>query len=123
MQLASQPTAARYGIIGDGRVARHMAHYFDLVGLPHVDWSRRSAGNVSPSATLTQCDVVLVLVSDAAIEEFLTANDELREKTLIHLSGSLVTLSAKGMHPLTTFGADLYDRVTYEAIPFVCEEG
>ena len=123
MQLASQPTAARYGIIGDGRVARHMAHYFDLLGLPHVDWSRRSAGNVSPSATLTQCDVVLVLVSDAAIEEFLTANDELREKTLIHLSGSLVTLLAKGMHPLTTFGADLYDRVTYESIPFVCEDG
>lgn len=123
MQLTSQPTAARYGIIGDGRVAWHMAHYFDLLGLPHVDWSRRSAGNVSPSVTLTPCDVVLVLVSDAAIEAFLTANDELREKTLIHFSGSLITPLAKGMHPLTTFGADLYDRVTYESIPFVCEEG
>ncbi len=115
--------AIRYGIVGDGRVARHMAHYFDILGLPHVDWSRRPTRNTSPSATLSKCDVVLVLVSDAAIEELITANDDLREKTLIHFAGSLVTPLAKGMHPLTTFGADLYDRVTYEAIPFVCEEG
>jgi predicted short-subunit dehydrogenase-like oxidoreductase (DUF2520 family) len=115
--------AIRYGIVGDGRVARHIAHYFDLLGLSLVDWSRRSAGNVSPSTALARCDVVLVLVSDAAIDEFITANDELREKTLIHFSGSLVTPAAKGMHPLTTFGADLSDRVTYESIPFVCEDG
>ena len=115
--------AIRYGIVGDGRVAKHITHYFDLIGLPHIDWSRRSAENESPSVTLAQCDVVLVLLSDTAIEEFITENDELREKTLIHFSGSLVTPLAKGMHPLTTFGANLYDRRTYESIPFVCEDG
>ena len=115
--------AIRYGIVGDGRVARHMTHYFDLLDLPHVNWSRRSAGNAPPSAALAESDAVLLLVSDAAIEQFITSNDGLREKTLIHFSGSLVTSSATGMHPLTTFGADLYDRVTYESIPFVCEEG
>ena len=115
----------KYGIVGDGRVARHAAHYFDLSGLPYATWSRRDEhATSSPAGTsLASCDVVLVLISDAAIEPFIEAHGSLRDKTLIHFSGSLVTALAQGMHPLSTFTIDLYDLDTYQAIPFVCDEG
>ena len=116
---------AKYGIVGDGRVARHTAHYFDLSGLPYVTWSRREQRVASSpaSAILASCEVVLVLISDDAIEPFVEAHSDLRDKTLIHFSGSLVTPLAKGMHPLSSFATDLYELNTYQAIPFVCDEG
>ena len=116
---------AEYGIVGDGRVARHMAHYFDLAGLPYASWSRREerAASGTVGTSLASCDVVLVLISDAAIEPFIEAHDDLRDKTLVHFSGSLVTPHARGMHPLSSFATDLYDLGTYQAIPFVCDEG
>lgn len=124
----ANPSVSRqtpYGIVGDGRVARHMAHYLDLLGLQRVVWSRRLERNTSVSAgtALEQCGVVLVLISDAAVETFISAHTELRERTFIHCSGSLVTPLARGMHPLSTFATDLYDLETYRTIPFVCEEG
>ena len=32
--------ATPFGIVGDGRLARHLQHYFDLLGLPVRSWSR-----------------------------------------------------------------------------------
>jgi predicted short-subunit dehydrogenase-like oxidoreductase (DUF2520 family) len=115
----------KYGIVGDGRVARHTAHYLDLSGLPYTTWSRREerATSTPVGASLASCDVVLVLISDAAIEPFIEDHSDLRDKTLVHFSGSLVTPLARGMHPLSSFAADLYDLGTYQAIPFVCDEG
>lgn len=110
-----------YGIVGNGRVARHVAHYLDLLGLPRLTWYRAAP---SPAAVaLASCDVVLVLISDAAIEPFIESHGDLRDKTLVHFSGSLVTPLARGMHPLSSFTIDLYDLDTYRAIPFVCDEG
>ncbi len=114
-----------YGIVGDGRVARHLAHYLDLLGLQRVVWSRRLERNTSVSAAtaLGPCPVILVLISDAAVETFITSHDELHDKIFIHFSGSLVTPLARSMHPLFTFAGELYDLETYRTIPFVCEEG
>ncbi|MCM2279699.1 MAG: DUF2520 domain-containing protein [Oligoflexia bacterium] len=117
--------APSYGIAGDGRVARHFAHYLDLLGLRVARWSRRQEAidGIAAEEKLGGCDVLLVLLSDSAIEPFLRARPGLSRCKAIHFSGALVTPLAQGFHPLMTFGPELHDRATYERIVFVCERG
>ena len=120
-QVPSLSTAP-LGIVGDGRVARHFHHYFDLLSLPVRGWSRR-APHRSPVEALAPCDTVLVLIADSAIEPFIAAWWPLTRHRLVHCSGSLVTSAAECAHPLMTFGPDLYDLATYQSIPFVLDTG
>ena len=111
-----------FGIVGNGRVARHFCHYFTLLGLPVSAWSRSARGPAPPEA-LASCRTILVLIPDAEIAPFIDAWPPLREKRLVHCSGSLVTAAAEGAHPLMTFGPTLYDFAAYRAIPFVLDAG
>jgi 2-dehydropantoate 2-reductase len=106
----------RYGILGDGRVARHFARYLTLLNLPFRQWSRAQAG--SPQAALQDCQVILVLVSDPAVESLARL---FPDQPRFHFSGSLVTAEADGAHPLMTFGPELYQLAEYQKIPFVVE--
>ena len=110
------------GIVGDGRVARHFHHYLTLLGLSTCVWSRRASALDPPDALLA-CRTVLLLIPDAEIVSFIGAWPTLREKRLVHCSGSLVTPAAEGAHPLMTFGHDLYDLETYRSIPFILDTG
>ena len=114
--------ATPLGIVGSGRVARHFHQYFTLLGLPVCVWSRRE-GTRSPPDALASCPTVLLLIRDAAIVPFVDAWPALREKHLVHCSGSLVTSVAEGAHPLMTFGPSLYELADYRAIPFVLDVG
>lgn len=109
-----------------------MGYYLAEQGLEVRNWSRRTSGapaDASDSATesatveeaLEECPVVLVLIRDDAIEPFLSSVD-LSGKALIHASGSLRTPFATSMHPLYTFGPDLYAPEVYPRIPFVCDD-
>lgn len=114
--------AAPIGIVGDGRVARHFLHYLGLLGLSVRAWSRRASGTGPPEA-LASCRTVVLLIRDAEIVPFIDAWPTLREKRLVHCSGSLVTEAAEAAHPLMTFGHDLYDLATYRSVPFILESG
>jgi hypothetical protein len=108
--------------VGDGRVARHFLHYFNLLGLSACAWSRRVPAPCPPKA-LASCRTVLLLISDAAIVPFIETWPALQEKRLVHFSGSLVTSAAEAAHPLMTFGPTLYELADYRAIPFVLDAG
>lgn len=116
-----------YGIIGDGRMARHMAHYLELLGNPATLWSRKfeKETGVPVHQQLSQCDVILLLISDGAIVPFLSSvienSPSLAEKKWLHFSGALVTPLCSGFHPLMTFGKELYDLKSYSEIHFICE--
>jgi predicted short-subunit dehydrogenase-like oxidoreductase (DUF2520 family) len=109
------------GIIGGGRLARHLTHYLTESGIAVRGWTRRMAE--PPAVVLGDAPVVLVLITDDAIEPFLAEHRELASRLLIHCSGSLVTPLARGMHPLMSFGPDLYGLAVYWAVPFVCDQG
>jgi hypothetical protein len=111
-----------FGIVGNGRVARHFHHYFQLLRIPVLAWSRSEAGP-SPPEALRSCGTVLLLIRDEAIAPLVGAWPDLRAKRLVHFSGSLVTPVAEAAHPLMTFGPDLYDLDAYRAIPFVLDAG
>ena len=112
---ASQsPAEGPFGIVGDGRVATHFAHYFRLAGILFRQWSRRS-----PAESLAACPVILLLVSDPAIEQLASRYPD---QTRVHFSGSFTSPEVHGMHPLMSFGRELYSQPEYERIPFVAED-
>ena len=122
MRQVPTPDAAPLGIVGGGRVARHFRHYFELLGLEVRTWSRQAPAP-SPPEALAACGTMLVLIRDAAIVPFIEAWPALREKRLVHCSGSLVTPLAEAAHPLMTFGPELYELADYRAIPFILDTG
>ncbi|MCB0272239.1 MAG: DUF2520 domain-containing protein [Bdellovibrionales bacterium] len=110
-----------YGMIGSGRVARHLQHYFDLLHIPFVVWDRQTQTNVEP--VMEHADVILVLIKDDAIESFLQNHPLLLQKPCIHFSGSLQIQNAQSFHPLCNFTDALYSDDFYPKIPFVVEKG
>lgn len=111
----------KYTIIGDGKVARHFGHYFNLLGIGFNQWQRAQSSQQLQLAVASS-DVVLLLISDDAIEPFIHQNPFLKDTPLVHFSGTLTLDKAYGCHPLMTFSPDLYGLKTYQSIPFVCDE-
>ena len=114
----NQPT---YGLIGRGRVARHIAHYLELEGLPFFVWHR--AMPLPARTAMAEADVILLAISDDALNPFVANHSELGDRPLVHFSGSLVLSGVHGLHPLMTFGPEFYDLETYRSIPFIGEKG
>jgi predicted short-subunit dehydrogenase-like oxidoreductase (DUF2520 family) len=110
-----------YGLIGRGRVASHMAHYLELESQPVTRWHRGLPH--PPAETLSNTDIILLAISDDALEGFIADNLPLWSRPLVHFSGSRVVDGAHGLHPLMTFGPEIYNLEFYRSIPFVTERG
>ena len=110
-----------HGLVGRGRVASHLARYLELENIPFASWHRGSGE--SPEEALGRCPVLLLAVSDDALEPFLAAHPSLAGPRVIHFSGSRTVPGAWGFHPLYTFGPRLYGLDEYRSIPFVTEAG
>ena len=109
-----------YGVVGDGRVARHFTHYLSLLKIPFRQWSRSTQLNCAD--VLASCPIVLLLINDSVINDFIKSHSFLKEKCCVHFSGSLVTDFAYGAHPLMTFGTELYTLEEYKEIPWILED-
>ncbi len=112
----------RYLLIGSGRVARHMACYFDFLGIFYTQWHRGMAEEVLASHARAATHILL-LIRDDAIADFAQFHLADVRGIKIHFSGVLNVDGVYGAHPLMTFGPDLYAREKYETIPFVVEAG
>lgn len=114
---------APIGIVGDGRLARHLSHYLKLLELPVYQWSRGADPNaLFLSELFSECDKILLLINDSAIEPFILANPFLRTKKLIHCAAALDSKYAYCAHPLMTFSDQLYDFDFYKRVPFILTE-
>jgi hypothetical protein len=112
-----------YGIVGNGRLARHLLHWFALKGIATQHWYRRGAmADQPPSQVLNAATTIILAINDDAIEPFIQENPGLEKFQLIHCSGSLVTPLAFGAHLLQTFGEALWPLASYEAIPLILDE-
>lgn len=112
----------KYAIIGNGKVANHFCYYFRALSFPFYQWSRSLSKPGSLTQIIQNCDRVLILIKDSAIEGFIQENPILHGKILIHFSGRLFSSLAYGAHPLFTFSHELYDLATYQKIPFILEK-
>jgi len=98
-----------------------MAHYLGLEDRRVLQWHRDL--EAPPQVALHDADVILLALSDDAIGPFIDRHPEFRARPVVHFSGSLLIDGVPGLHPLMTFGPELYDHEFYRAIPFVCERG
>jgi predicted short-subunit dehydrogenase-like oxidoreductase (DUF2520 family) len=122
--MGQVPNGPLYGIVGDGKLARHLIHYFNLLRIPYRQWSRRGQSN--PQETFAPCSTILIAIKDSAIESWAReyrGHHPTPPQKLIHFSGALTMDVASGMHPLMTFSTGFYELADYQKIPFVCEEG
>jgi len=110
-----------YGIAGSGRAASHLQAYFRLLKVPYKLW-RRSSGH-TPEAALGGCTTVFILIKDGAISPFISANPFLKEKTLIHFSGSLDIKGAFAMHPFMPLCGRTLSLAEYRRLPFALDSG
>lgn len=109
-----------YCIIGNGRMASHMAHYLTMCQIPFSQWHRTS--HTSLQNRLIQSTHVLILISDQAIDSFIKQHPCLHDKILVHFSGALLSDAAYTAHPLCTFGPTVYSLAEYKNIAFIIEQ-
>lgn len=112
----------KYTLIGDGRLARHLTHYFTLSELNFNCWNRRDNSDQALEVTCQESDYILVLINDDQIDSFIQKQPFLKTKNLIHCSGALNSPNAVCCHPLMSFADSLYDLALYRKIPFICDE-
>ena len=106
-----------YLIVGRGRLATHLAHYFDLKSIPFLRWDRTNSINLDN--LVSKVDNILLAITDDALESFINENQLVSlKKNMIHFSGACYIQNAIGCHPLMTFSEKRYDLETYEKIPF-----
>ena len=104
-------------LIGNGHVAKHMACYFETLGLSWRQWFRKSHNSLQ--ASLESTTHVLLLIPESAIDDFVRAHPELQNKVLVHFSGCLVSSYAMSAHPLMTFSDKLFSADFYSSVAFV----
>lgn len=110
-----------YLLIGSGRLAQHLRHYFNLLHIPYTHWSRKENSLAELNEYLQKSTHVLLLINDGAISEFYDTYLKNTAKIVIHCSGSLVVPNIFGIHPLMTFTNALYNLDVYQSIVFVLE--
>lgn len=112
-----------YTLIGNGRVATHFKQYLSLLSIPCFQWARKTHTIDQLKDFVNQSDILLLLIKDDAIDSFFNGHPFLWNKPVIHFSGSQVIENCPGVHPLMTFGPELYDLETYQKISFITEKG
>lgn len=111
----------QYLIIGNGRVARHLAHYFSLLKIKKFTRWHRGQRISRLHKQAAEATHILVAISDDAIEPFISQHLSHYGAVKVHFSGSLVTKLAHGAHPLMTFGPKVYPLEKYLSVPFVVD--
>ncbi len=122
-QVPNQIDKPKYLIVGNGRVAKHLVHYFNFLEITFQHCTRE---NLSEFGKLSDpVEKILLLVRDDEIEDFYLAhkNEVTSEKIWIHCSGLLSIYGIQSAHPMASFTKHLFDLEFYESIPFVTEKG
>jgi len=105
-----------YLFIGNGRLSRHLQHYFQTLQLDYKVWTRGQKLDVNGVTH------VLLAINDDAIVPFILEHPEIAPLRKFHFSGSLSTELAWGAHPLMTFTRELYSPEVYREIHFVLDQ-
>jgi predicted short-subunit dehydrogenase-like oxidoreductase (DUF2520 family) len=123
-------------LIGQGKLARHLVYYLTSKSIPFQHWPESRKLNhpdfkklfpkwhaPSLKGSPTQMSVAWILVSDRAIAEVCAQIRKLdTDITLLHSSAATSVPGVLTLHPLQTFGPELYSERAYEEIPFMLIE-
>lgn len=104
-------------IIGNGRLAKHLNFYFNLLGIAPQTWNR-SHNREELNSLLETRPIVALAIKDDALNDFRQEYLQSYPGTVVHFSGAKSLTGAVCAHPLFTFSDELYDLPTYKKIPF-----
>lgn len=104
-------------LIGSGRLATHLHHYFSQLNISFSTWDRAQDPHLLKSK-IEKASHILLAISDSAIESFYIKHIAGFDKTVVHFSGALNIPDLACAHPLMTFGPELYDVAIYQKIHF-----
>lgn len=110
--------APHFLIVGSGRLAHHLKHYFQSLQIKYSEWDRAQDAQVL-AHNLEKATHVLLAVSDQAIESIYRKHFDGFDKVCVHFSGALHIPGVIAAHPLMTFGPQLYNPEFYPQIHFV----
>lgn len=105
-------------LVGSGRLARHLRFYFSELGFNFQTWSRAENDEASLRARFASADHVLLAIRDDAIASFVERHRESVFARWAHFSGALDLDGVASLHPLMSFGPELYPREIYPRIHF-----
>ena len=111
----------RYLVIGRGRLATHFKHYLSLLHISCDSWHRAQSIKLLHHLMQTNT-VILLLIPDDAIADFIEQHDLASHPGLVHCSATVAIDGVPFAHPLMSFNADLYDTSLYPTIPFAIAE-
>lgn len=107
-------------LIGQGRLGKHLAVYFEQARIPFQTWNRKLQSQEILKERLDQASHILLAISDMEIEKFHKEHSpDYKNKVWVHFSGSLEVPGVHSLHPLMTFGPRLYPLEKYQSIPFI----
>lgn len=111
-------------IIGGGKMARHWGFYLQSLGSPATFWSRSDAVEKTPQVLSTYFNnfsTVFLAISDDALKKFYETCLTGFSGSVFHFSGAFYHPQISGIHPLMTFGKDLYPVDFYKTIPLTLD--
>lgn len=117
MKATNTFSITSYLLIGSGRVARHLHHYFNLLNIHFESWDR-SQDPHALARKVSAATHVLLAISDSALPGFYRQHLEGHDKVVVHFSGAHHFEGMISAHPLMTFGPVLYDLDFYQKIHF-----
>lgn len=117
MKATNTTSSYTYLLIGSGRVARHLAHYFNLLNISFSSWDR-SQDPHALGRKVSQATHILLALSDSALEGFFRQHLAGHDKVFVQFSGAHHFNDMISAHPLMTFGPELYDLDFYQKIHF-----
>ena len=71
----------KYGIIGNGHVAKHIKKYFEMKNIYFNEWNKKDT--LPPFEKLKKCNPILILIKDSEIENFINLWPKLKEKKIM----------------------------------------
>ena len=121
MQTTNVTQSISYLLIGSGRVAAHLSHYFQLLNISRnfnfQSWDRAQDPHAL-ARKVSGATHVLLAIKDEAILPFYRQHLEGQDVTVVHFSGAHHYEGLIAAHPLMTFSSDLYTQEFYEKIHF-----
>ena len=115
-------------LVGQGKLAQHLAFYFSALSLPFetLPSARNLRDDLNLNGALNRVNAIWILVSDQAIEsvknQFIACAPRfpmLTSLPIIHSSAASDISETLTVHPLQTFGPEVYPLEVYKTIPFV----
>ena len=103
-------------IIGNGRMAKHLNHWCQLLNKKVIHWHRSQGQPLN----LQNIDSIWLAISDDSLVSFFesTLKPSLTDQKVVHFSGTVHHPEMMSAHPLMTFSHELYDLATYNKIYF-----